>query len=181
MAVLNNDVRIMVKSYLDTFPEDESHLARLLDLLADAVDVTTRDETRGHLTASAVVFNPSGLILLVEHLASGLWIQPGGHPEPEDETLADTALRELAEETGIPPGAVTLLHPGPVQIHAHTTPVRYSTHGPAHYHFDVRFAFCTAAEVGPLQIAEVGGADWFTPDRVPDDALRGRVLNLATT
>lgn len=178
MPVANHAVRIMLKSYLDTYPEDAGNLARLSALLADAVDVTSRDEPRGHLTASAVVVNTSGLVLVVHHLASGLWIQPGGHPEPEDDTLAGAAARELAEETGITPDHVELVAPEPIQVYGHTTPVRYATGEPEHLHFDCRFLFRTSADVARLQASEVGGADWVAPDRFPDEVLRDRLLTL---
>lgn len=37
---------------------------------------------------------------LVFHPRLGVWIPPGGHVEP-DETIAEGALREVAEETGL--------------------------------------------------------------------------------
>lgn len=54
MAVTNNDVRATLKSYLDTYPENEPKLKPLLDLPANAIDVTTGHEVRGHITANAV-------------------------------------------------------------------------------------------------------------------------------
>ncbi|WP_344651515.1 NUDIX domain-containing protein [Cryptosporangium japonicum] len=44
---------------------------------------------------------------LVFHPRLGVWIPPGGHVEP-DETPAEAALREVAEETGL---TATLLPP----------------------------------------------------------------------
>jgi 8-oxo-dGTP diphosphatase len=51
--------------------------------------------------AAAVVFDDNGRILLVRHTYGRLnWELPGGASEP-GETFAETALRELREETGL--------------------------------------------------------------------------------
>ena len=178
MVVSNNDVRNTVKSYVDANPADGRCLGPLLDLLADAIDVTDRDELRGHVTASAVVINAFGLVLLVRHLASGLWTQPGGHLQHEDDTVAVAAMRELAEKTGIQRNQVELVTPEPIQIFRHTTPTRTSAGGPAHLHFDFRFVFCTTAEVTRLRVSEVDAAVWATPEQLPNAVLRDRVLAL---
>ncbi len=51
-------------------------------------------------SAEAVVFNAAGRILLVQRGDDRLWALPGGVTDP-GETLARSAQRELAEETGI--------------------------------------------------------------------------------
>ena len=54
----------------------------------------------GHMTASAVVLSPDRTqLLLVFHRRLGRWLQPGGHVEPKDASILETALREVAEET----------------------------------------------------------------------------------
>lgn len=51
--------------------------------------------------AAAVVFDERGRVLLVRHTYGRLnWELPGGASEP-GETFAETALRELREETGL--------------------------------------------------------------------------------
>ncbi|WP_102193124.1 NUDIX hydrolase [Microbacterium aurantiacum] len=55
-----------------------------------------------HATASCVVFDPAlRQTLLVFHGKGRFWVQPGGHLEEGDESIAAGALRELHEETGI--------------------------------------------------------------------------------
>jgi len=75
----------------------------MLDLLADHPDAASRSCQVGHLVASAVVLDPTGTrVLLTRHPAHGLWIELGGHLEPDDATVAAAALREALEESGIP-------------------------------------------------------------------------------
>src|SRR3954451_2776401 len=57
--------------------------------------------TPGHITCSGMVIAPDrDRILLVHHRRLARWLLPGGHVEPEDETIAGTARREVTEETG---------------------------------------------------------------------------------
>jgi ADP-ribose pyrophosphatase YjhB (NUDIX family) len=50
--------------------------------------------------ASAVVSDQAGAILLIERTDNGLWTIPGGGMEV-GETIAQTAIREVKEETGL--------------------------------------------------------------------------------
>jgi ADP-ribose pyrophosphatase YjhB (NUDIX family) len=50
--------------------------------------------------ASAVVADNEGRILLARRRDNALWTVPGGAMEP-GETIVDTAVREVAEETGV--------------------------------------------------------------------------------
>jgi ADP-ribose pyrophosphatase YjhB (NUDIX family) len=53
------------------------------------------------LGAAAVILNDSGHVLLVKHTYGRLnWELPGGNAE-DDESIVDTALREVREETGL--------------------------------------------------------------------------------
>jgi 8-oxo-dGTP pyrophosphatase MutT (NUDIX family) len=51
-------------------------------------------------TASVLVFDGAGRILLVRHVEGDVWTTPGGMIEPE-ETPANAAVRETWEETGL--------------------------------------------------------------------------------
>jgi 8-oxo-dGTP diphosphatase len=53
-----------------------------------------------HFTASAIVLDDNGRVLLVHHNKVGLWLYPGGHIDPNEDP-AQAALREVHEETGI--------------------------------------------------------------------------------
>lgn len=99
-------------------PDDQEILRdRYLDLLRERADATHRECTPAHLTASGIVLDPTGsATLLVLHRKLGLWVQPGGHCEPGDRTLAGAAEREVVEETGLDR---TVTDPNPVLLSAH--------------------------------------------------------------
>lgn len=125
-----------------------------------------------HLTASMVVIDPAeDAVLLVHHKATGLWVFPGGHLDP-DETLAECAVREVREETGVEavvfdPSGMTLpgmeWHPSPWITAAIPAPAKPHKGEPAHTHIDHLF-IGTADSNASVTVAadEVHGVRWFT-------------------
>ncbi|MEU2510421.1 NUDIX hydrolase [Streptomyces syringium] len=104
-----------------------------LDHLAEHPDGTWKPCQAGHITASALVIDPArGRVLLTLHRKLRMWLQMGGHCEPGDGTLAQAALREATEESGIE--GLTLLPVGPVRLDRHPIP------SPCNWHLDVQYA-----------------------------------------
>jgi 8-oxo-dGTP pyrophosphatase MutT (NUDIX family) len=115
----------------------------------------------GHITASALVIAPErGQVLLTLHGKLRMWLQMGGHCEPADATLADAALREATEESGI--AGLTLLPGGPVRLDRHLTPCAW--------HLDVQYA--AVAPRGAVEAISDESLDlrWFAYDEVADVA-----------
>ncbi|CAL9571694.1 hypothetical protein SUDANB58_04850 [Streptomyces sp. enrichment culture] len=139
MPLSHDHIRTTVETYLARHPDEREQLGGLLDALDRPTDIASRSTFTGHVTCGAIVVNPLGRVLHVLHLAGGKVLAPGGHTEPEDESLAGAALRELHEETGIPLQAVAPW-PGyeavPFDIDAHP-----GKGEPGHQHFDLRFLF----------------------------------------
>jgi 8-oxo-dGTP pyrophosphatase MutT (NUDIX family) len=105
--------------------------------------------TPGHVTASGMVLAPDGeRILLVHHRRLDRWLLPGGHVEPEDAAVAESARREVIEETGamLDPR----FPPRLLGIDVHGIPPKGAE--PYHLHHDVLFGFratsdhCMASE-----------------------------------
>lgn len=112
-------------------PEEEQLRREYLGHLATHPDGMWKSCRAGHITASALVVDPQrGRVLLTLHRKLRQWLQMGGHCEPEDATLAQAALREATEESGV--DGLTLLDGGPVKLDRHPTPCAW--------HLDVQYA-----------------------------------------
>ncbi len=110
----------------------------------------------GHFTISGFVTDVDVThLVLIHHGKLRAWLQPGGHVEPDDVTLAVALAREIEEETGL--GDVTPESPPLFDVDVHRIPA----HGadPAHHHFDLRFHVVAPME-GLAANAEVAGAAW---------------------
>ncbi|MHA5048865.1 NUDIX domain-containing protein [Streptomyces sp. SD15] len=184
MPLSHNHIRTTVETYLARHPHERVQLGGLLDALDRPTDIASRSTFSGHVTCGAIVVDQLGRVLHVLHLASGKVLAPGGHTEPEDESLAEAALRELHEDTGIPPQAVAPW-PGyetvPFDIDIHDIDAHPGKGEPGHQHFDLRFLFRlhTTTEVPVvLQEEEVGGIEWRPVDRVTSPSLREKLPKL---
>ncbi|CAM5606040.1 NUDIX hydrolase [Streptomyces diastaticus] len=176
-------IRKTVEAYLGRHPGERDALAELLATLGRPVDATARTALPGHVTCSAVVIDRQGRVLHIQHRATGgLMLAPGGHIEPQDRTLLAAALREVAEEAGIPPGALCLtrqLLGSPIDIDIHDIDASPSKGEPAHRHYDVRYVFYLVGEEPPtiaLQDEEVSGAQWLPQPEVTSPTLRAKLL-----
>lgn len=177
MAITNEHIRETVEDYLDAHPEDKVDIAPVLTLLDQEAELNSRKEFRGHVTAGAVLTDSHGQVLVIHHRALSKWLLPGGHTEPEDTTLQQAALRELAEETGIPAHDVEAACPRPLHIDIHTIPANVAKQEPEHRHIDFRFLFRTSGDVGELQAEEVTGAEWRDIAFISDAGLRRRIAD----
>jgi 8-oxo-dGTP pyrophosphatase MutT (NUDIX family) len=146
----------------------------MLQLAADLAEPFSREQQGAHFTASAAVVEPErGLVCLVDHVKLGRRLQPGGHIEPDDESPAAAALREVREETGLE----VRLHPfapRPFDVDVHEFPERDGA--PAHLHLDLRFLVLGAGEPA------VEGAHWLSFDEAlaaTDEPALRRLLGKA--
>ncbi|QKW17839.1 NUDIX domain-containing protein [Kitasatospora sp. NA04385] len=187
MPVTSAEIAATTRAYLRRHPGELGRLQPLLDLLAAVPDPTSRAALPAHVTCSGVVVDRDLRVLHVHHRATGLVLCPGGHGEPGDTSLLATAVREVAEETGIPPGALCLV-PGlldtPVDIDVNDIDPNPGKGEGAHRHYDFRFVLHLADDGPPpvrLQEAEVTGAEWRPLTEVSSPELRAKLLAAGLT
>jgi 8-oxo-dGTP pyrophosphatase MutT (NUDIX family) len=139
---LASPIQDLLSRYRPQGEPETADLARIRELARTAADPWTRAIPL-HVTASAVIVHPeTGRVLLRWHQRQQAWLQVGGHGDPGESDALAIALREAAEETGLPD-----LSPWPdAQLrHVAIVSVPASAKGPAHEHADVRFVLATAS------------------------------------
>jgi 8-oxo-dGTP pyrophosphatase MutT (NUDIX family) len=125
----------------------------------------SRGAAPSHVTASAVVLSADARrTCLVHHCRLGLWVQPGGHPEPGDGSLARSAAREVVEETGLTGGIL----PEVICLSRHLAPCRPGVD----WHLDAQYVF-VAEMAQPVVSEESHDVRWWDVADLPDDLASG--------
>ena len=126
-------------------------------------------------TASAfIVYGDT--VVLHKHKKLGIWLQPGGHIELNEDPV-EAVLREAKEETGLDIELVGAA-PLPTDVKSESRQImaprfisrHYFDASRAHEHIDmVYFARSASGDISP---EEVGGeVRWFTKEEVMDPSL----------
>ncbi|GGM10176.1 NUDIX hydrolase [Micromonospora yangpuensis] len=180
MAISDSDIAQALLAYLECNPDDAVSLAEPVRLLAEGADFASRRNFSMHVTVGALLVRGGADVLLVDHLAYGILLQPGGHLEPTDSTLISAAVRELVEETGVDPSGLVPASKMPVYVEHGRVPARPAKDEPEHFHLDFGYSFLTTqADVGPIQESEVRGATWH-PLSVAERLVGPRIARAMT-
>ncbi|MBW8367790.1 MAG: NUDIX hydrolase [Arenimonas sp.] len=162
----------LFNDYLVRYPAEAAAVALFRELLLDPGAVFERARLAGHYTGSAWLVSADGArVLLTHHRKLGRWLQLGGHADG-DADLAQVALREAEEESGL---GDLVVEPAIFDLDRHAIPARGSE--PEHWHYDVRFvvratgseAFAVSEESLALawkSVADIAG------DPSSDESLR---------
>jgi len=172
----------LARGMLSSWRPRTEEQARVRDRMVAFIDDHPRDAhlrtcVPGHLTASAIVLDARReRVLLTHHAKLGRWLQLGGHCDG-DADLANVALREAAEESGIEGLAID---PVPIDVDIHAIPARKGE--PGHLHLDTRFLVRAPAGAREIRSAESRELRWFARQEVGDvhaDASLLRLLAIA--
>jgi 8-oxo-dGTP pyrophosphatase MutT (NUDIX family) len=151
----------LLERYSARHPEERSCVDRVCKLVSEHDDCFERTCLPGHITASAwIASSDHERFLLTHHRKLGRWLQLGGHADGEV-AVADVALREAREESGMrhfecySQGG----EPLPIDLDVHLIPARGDE--PSHEHHDLRFLLIAEGNQ-PLRIShESLDLRWF--------------------
>lgn len=159
-------------SYRRQKPRDAATVAEFEQILGEGDDGFMRSRPAGHFTGSAWLVSADGeRVLLTLHRKLGRWLQLGGHADG-DRDLANVALREAEEESGL---TGLVVERAIFDLDRHWIPQRNDECG--HWHYDVRYvvratlseAFSVGEESIDLAWRRV---DAIASDPCADDSLR---------
>ncbi|WP_239021630.1 NUDIX hydrolase [Nocardioides jishulii] len=138
---------------------------RFVDHLTSQPDGMSRSCFPDHVTAGVLVLSSDlDHVLLNLHRKAQRWFAFGGHCEPGDASLADAALREGLEESGL-----ETLRLDPVPVHLDEHEVDFCDPRGTVRHLDVRFT--ALAPDGALHRVSEESLDvrWWPVSALPDD------------
>ena len=123
-------------------------------------------------SASAVIFDRRGRVLLQQRSDGGQWGLPGGGHEI-GESVADAVVREVREETGLRVAVRRLIG---VYSEPALQVVRYPDGNVWHY---VNVCFECTVRGGRLTTCdETLALDWFSPRRLPKTILPNHIVRI---
>jgi 8-oxo-dGTP pyrophosphatase MutT (NUDIX family) len=121
--------------YQRRWPAEAATVQAFLDLLEDAQDPFVRERLSGHFTSGVWLVSADGQrILMTHHRKLERWLQLGGHADG-DRDMANVALKEAQEESGLP--GLSVDAESIFDLDRHWIPERKDV--PGHWHYDVRY------------------------------------------
>ena len=121
--------------YQRRWPDEVQVVRAFLELLDDPLDPFLRERLDGHFTGAAWLVSADGQrILLTHHRKLERWLQLGGHADGDCD-MAQVALKEAQEESGLP--GLSVQGDAIFDLDRHCIPERKDVAG--HWHYDVRY------------------------------------------
>lgn len=164
------DLKADVSSIVPVDDRERRSVERVLAELDRLPRPLDRDADPVHVTASALIAGPQGVVLHLHKLV-GLWLQPGGHLNIGEEP-SSAALREAIEETGLD---CRWTEDGHRLFHVDVHPAARG-----HTHLDLRYVFTADGTPHP-PAGESAQVRWFFWDEaiaVADPGLVGALRKL---
>lgn len=120
----------------------------------------------GHVTGSALVVDTQyRYALLNHHTKMNKWLQFGGHSD-DHPSVADTALRETREESGLNKLEFSPFVQGIFDVDVHSIPP--SMKMPEHIHYDIRFLLIGDKKEPLVKSYESKDLQWVKLENVVD-------------
>ena len=181
------EIQSQLAAHVPADAKEARDIQLIQDLIAAHPNILNRNCEVGHITASAAIVDlNSRRALLHWHKRQDRWLQVGGHTD-YDIDIAQAALREAREETGLPDLAFYPPRGKAAPIHYDVHSIPETDDMPAHLHLDFRYLLVTEQ---PNALAPAKGEStrfrWLTfaeavlPRDAIDDSLR-RLLTKAAT
>lgn len=124
-----------------------------------------KGEHPAHLTSSLFVLSTDlSQVLLAFHKKAHMWLQFGGHLERADSSLADAALREGREESGL--SAFSRFSDQPCDLDIHELGGGFGSI--CREHWDIGFVALAERDAVVAVSEESDDVRWFDVDNLPD-------------
>ena len=164
---LNPQLKKALQDYCQFFQEDPQKFSSIFDLIAKDSNLQDRSNMEGHLASQGFLFNKDFTkVLLLHHKSLDIWIQPGGHMDPEDTDLVLATQREVLEETGLsecsylPVDEVNPLMP--IRVVVNDIPSNPKKQEGDHTHIDLAYIFKTENEDINIDPTESNQCKWVS-------------------
>jgi len=149
-------LRQQMETYRRRWPAESEQAEGFLALLDDAANPFVRERLAGHFTGSAWLVSADGQrVLLTHHRKLARWLQLGGHADGQTD-MAQVALTEAQEESGLPDLRVE--QDAIFDLDRHWIPERGDVSG--HWHYDVRYVVHAGADEAFVVSAESLDLAW---------------------
>jgi 8-oxo-dGTP pyrophosphatase MutT (NUDIX family) len=152
----------LLNNYFPIDISENKYKEKMILYLQNEPNCFERSLLKGHFTGSAFVINRTKTkTILVNHAKLNRWLQPGGHCDG-DTNVANVALKEVMEETGLK--KLEIVENEIFDIDIHSIPQRKNV--PEHLHLDVRFLIYADEDEIITGSDESTDVKWFAIEEV---------------